>query len=57
MVFPNKYMHTPIKSEATTKYASGTNEVFESNYGKKLSQASREKEEPLQVDFERLKKF
>lgn len=47
MVYPNKYMHTPIKSEATNRNASGTNEVFESNYGKKLNLASREKDEPL----------
>lgn len=34
MVYPNKHMYSPIKSEMNSKHSGG--EAFESNYGKEL---------------------
>ena len=53
MVYPNKHMFTPIKTEMHSRYAGS--DALESHYGKQL-QASREKEVPLQIDYDRLRK-
>ena len=51
-MYPNKHMNSPIKTDTASRHAGS---ALESEYGRRLL-ASREKEVPLEVDYERLQK-
>ena len=55
MVYPNKHMCAPIGAGALPSSKYGGSTVLESEYGRQL-QASREKDPPLVVDYNRLRK-
>lgn len=53
MVFPNKHMRSPIQTESPWREAGS--EAFSSTYGRER-QASREKDVPLQVNYDKLQR-